>query len=401
MSDLKELLHGAGEAKRQRFADEDFAAGYGRAIVSRVKRRRVASASAVGGGTLVAAGAIAVGASNLPWSGVGFGLPGASSNVVCTTSSPIAPTPSADNVLSAGGSPSPSNLAIWGIAVGSEDPPNIVANVVLNVQTNEVTASNPGGDSLVLTRDAEGVYTAQLDEGHMFRFAMTDGSLVLKSPTLEPVGEPVVSCVATAPSPSASSSPRTSPAISAQPGASPNPAMSDSFGAVGSPFQCGFEFDATARESDDLQIVGDATTESEIRTTLLDWYGEQAPATQVGDTDAPAYRASVEYDITGFAGGFLDPMRVTEFDKSIGITFVAVRDGVGIGTVETESDGATYGMVNDADDNPGPVQAFMWDRSAISPCGTTSVDDADIYAVVGVKTGEAVEYAWARVRQQQ
>ena len=91
MSDLKDLLQGAGEAKRQLFASEDFAGGYGRSVVSRVKRRRVASATAMGGGTAVAVGAIAFGASNVPWGNFVMGAsPVGSPSVLCTTTTPDA-----------------------------------------------------------------------------------------------------------------------------------------------------------------------------------------------------------------------------------------------------------------------------------------------------------------------
>lgn len=65
--DLQDLMHGAEDAKRRAFASEDFAGGYGRSVIGRVKRRRAASATAMGGGTVVAVGALAVGASTVPW----------------------------------------------------------------------------------------------------------------------------------------------------------------------------------------------------------------------------------------------------------------------------------------------------------------------------------------------
>ncbi|MCR6712235.1 MAG: hypothetical protein NVV57_05860 [Demequina sp.] len=88
--ELKDVLLGGMEAKRKLFASEDFAAGYGGRVVGRVKRRRAVSATAVGGGTVVAVGAVAVGAWQLPWGGMVFGGPGSSPSVVCTTTTPDA-----------------------------------------------------------------------------------------------------------------------------------------------------------------------------------------------------------------------------------------------------------------------------------------------------------------------
>ena len=102
MSELQELLQGAGEAKRLIFASEDFAGGYGRVVIGRVKRRRAMTATAMGGGTVVAVGAIAVGAANVPWGSSGVGAsPSGSPSVVCTTTTPdavvaTAPNPPAD-----------------------------------------------------------------------------------------------------------------------------------------------------------------------------------------------------------------------------------------------------------------------------------------------------------------
>jgi hypothetical protein len=54
-------------------------------------------------------------------------------------------------------------------------------------------------------------------------------------------------------------------------------------------------------------------------------------------------------------------------------------------------------MVEDRDGNAGPAEAFLWDRSAFTPCGSASVDDAEIYAVAGAKSGPQVDYSWIKV----
>ena len=89
--ELGDLLKGAAESKRQGFASEDFAGGYGRSVIGRVKRRRAVTATAMGGGTVVAVGAIAAGAASVPWSSFVLGAdPASSPSVVCTTTTPDA-----------------------------------------------------------------------------------------------------------------------------------------------------------------------------------------------------------------------------------------------------------------------------------------------------------------------
>lgn len=415
MSDLKDLLQGAGEAKRQLFTSEDFAVGYGRSVVSRVKRRRAVSATAMGGGTVVAVGAIAFGASNVPWGSFVMGAsPVGSPSVVCTTTF-ATPTPSADNELSVLNVPSPSGSFVWGIAIGSQDPPKIVANIALDLNTHEVTGSLPNGSSLVLTPDADGVYTTQFSDGNRLSFVVAEDNLVLKSSSLEPTGEPSVACVTGTPEPTQSGSPApsvsTSPDVSTSPtlspSASPNPAYSwDPEAPAGSPFQCGFNFPSDESGTDALRVFGAPTTASAIHKVFEQWYGDQAPTTEVGDTQAPAFHAGLgSSDVIG-ATSSRDPASHESVQASraydipsLGLTFVAVRDGVIVGTVVPGSDGETPGVVVDRDGEANPEEAFMWDLDALTPCGASSIEGAQIYAVAGFGRDGDFAYSWIYVSE--
>lgn len=61
MSDFRDLMHAQMDSAAAGFAAEDFAGGYGRGVVGRVRRRRTVRAVGVGGVSAVAVGALAVG----------------------------------------------------------------------------------------------------------------------------------------------------------------------------------------------------------------------------------------------------------------------------------------------------------------------------------------------------
>ncbi len=65
MSDFRDLMLTQMDDAAAGFAAEDFAAGYGRGVVGRVRRRRTVRAVSVGGVSAVAVGVLAVGAAQL------------------------------------------------------------------------------------------------------------------------------------------------------------------------------------------------------------------------------------------------------------------------------------------------------------------------------------------------
>jgi hypothetical protein len=289
--------------------------------------------------------------------------------------------------------------------IESEDG-TVAGTAYLNGTT--LVVDTPDGRRQHAEKQSDGAYHVTID-GHDYLWSFPDADTVVITASdvaagegiiasQEPGASPDVTCVTTTPEPSDSASPVVSPSAKVRrPSESPTPSASDEV--AGSPFQCGFEFASDEFGTDALRIFGSATTDSAIRNVFEQWYGEQAPTTEVPDSGALAYHASVEYDVTGYAAGVLDPARVVESDKAFGIAFVAVSDGVVVGTISPESDGATYGMVEDRDGLDGPAEGFMWDLGALSPCGVASVDGADIYAIAGAKDGDVVEYSWVKVSE--
>ncbi len=69
MSDFRDLMIAQMDDAAAGFAAEDFAGGYGRGVVGRVRRRRTVRAVSVGGVSAVAVGALAFGATKLPAGG--------------------------------------------------------------------------------------------------------------------------------------------------------------------------------------------------------------------------------------------------------------------------------------------------------------------------------------------
>jgi len=244
---------------------------------------------------------------------------------------------------------------------------------------------------------ADGDYVVSAGgEKYVWHVDATSGALELVTDASEAAvapPSPAVTCVTESPEPSESATVPVTPTSSA----SPTPAGSAEV--ADSPFACGFVFTQDESGTDALRVFGAATTDSAIRETLVGWYGNQPPATEVPDTGALAYHAAVDYDVTGYAGGVLDPALVVEQEKAFGIAFVAVQGGSVVGTIEPNAQGATYGMVQDRDDVADPVEAFLWDLDAFAPCGSSSIDGAEIYAVAGVKSGADSAYSWIKVSE--
>ena len=424
MSDLKDLLQGAGEAKRQLFTSEDFAGGYGRSVVSRVKRRRVVTATAMGGGTVVAAGAIAFGASNVSWSGFVMGpSPSGSPSVVCTT-----PTPSADNALSALGYPMPSGSLGWAVAVGSQDPPNIVANIFLDLHTREVTGSLPSRSPSVLTRGADGVYAMELSDGNVLEFEVTDDNLVLKSSSLEPTGQPAVTCVTATPHPSQSASPV--PQLSSTTSASAAPSASPSVEAeaVDSPFFCGSEIAAEEYGTPELRIGKVTWVSSDSAKAEAELWSGSESSTWPAEGDVLRvvaegnWLASADARNLDWANGSEDPVVFASGDDFAwmaednvddvweGLNFVAVRDGVVIATLpRTETEQNPHVFIGSGEAPAiNPTGLFLNADGAWTECEGEKLDkEWALYAVAGVTLRHADGaideplYAWTRIEIRQ
>jgi len=154
MSDVfEDAMRGQFDAGQHRFADDEFADDFGKAIVGRVKRRRMVTTTAIGGGTVVAVGAIAVAALNLP---LGSATPASSPG--CVTWSP---------------SPAP-----YPVATISPDPTDFSYDVTL-----------PDGDGVMTLARSNGVqegFDVTLPDGTTFKAPADDasGASVFKLPNL-------------------------------------------------------------------------------------------------------------------------------------------------------------------------------------------------------------------------
>lgn len=186
--------------------------------------------------------------------------------------------------------------------------------------------------------------------------------------------EPVVDCV----TPEPSASPTGEVSSDPEPSATPS-TIND----VVSAFQCDFDFTTYDYEAGDVIAQTEVTTQAAIREQFLQWYGDQSPTTDVPDADSPAWHA------------VLNPDAVVT-DASL-FSFVAVKDGKVVGNIETETNNAP-GYLADRD-GESALEAFLWDRGALTACGDTSIDDAEIYAVYGFDLGESTKYAWRPISE--
>jgi len=246
------------------------------------------------------------------------------------------------------------------------------------------------------TIDGQGIVTMQVDgESSGSEDIVTVGSATPSITSVQSsVPVPSVTCEPVTPVPSASASPSVEPSTSPDGSSEPSPATD-----VDSPFQCGFVFDADEHGIDDVRAFGAETTDTAIRAVFADWYGNQAPTTEVGDTGAIAYHATLDAGaLTGAQVTAADPASVRHdvLPNAVGLSFVAVRDAMVVGVIPTETNHAT-GLVVDSDGEGGPLEAFLWNTDGLTACGTASVDGADIYAVAGTSDGSAVDYSWIKV----
>ena len=117
MSDFRDSMIRELDDAALDFAAEDFAGTYGRGVVGRVRRRRTVRAAGVGGGTMLTAGALAIGVTQVPMGG--SLAPGGSSDCVTDASEQSSPTTSDEcNPPSPTPSPDPSLAGKPGDVVG-------------------------------------------------------------------------------------------------------------------------------------------------------------------------------------------------------------------------------------------------------------------------------------------
>ena len=424
MNEMHARLGAAIDDDVMRFSGADFADGRLGAVLGSVKRRRAARAAGVSSVSVLGASALAVGAVNVPWSSFVLGAsPASQPSVVCTTTTPDAatagegvdvvilgshyanetPVPESETspqgvTKTSDGTPSGES---WSLAVDGDTTGKV------QVSGDELTFELVGGPVTVLKADPDGNYRATLGDGTKVTFVVDADELTFTQSTdgASAAPSPSVDCVTTTPEPSESATP--TPTVSASPTAAPSTSPSPIASQTGdvatadSPFQCGYVFETDKGGSDTLQIFGASTTDSEIHSIFDEWYGNQAPTTDVGDSGAVAFRAALAPAEVHGATSTRDPASdesvatSRNYDMpSVGFTFVAVRDGAVVGTVIPGDDGQTPGVVVDRASENGAEEAFMWDLDALTPCGASSIDGAQIYAVAGYGQDGEFTYAW-------
>lgn len=432
--DLGNLLTGEMGEAEARFEREDFAAVCGRRVAQRVRRRRAVRAAGVGGGTMLTAGALAVGATNVPW-----GAWGTAAGVAPGASSTECVTPSAVLMGTAGSM----GTVVRGTLSPSADPSSSGATSVLWSEYYLDT-----GDGIVtFAQDADGNWwTTQGDgerepltpsEDGLLTVVTADGEAVVTMNIIDPEGsgapgdeftyrvdvesvDGADDCYTPSPTPSATASATASPSPERTPAIKPEDVIGDS------PFECGFEFPSESYGSEDLWIDGvtwadGAEVEAEIRLGFED----PADASIVNPTAsvpgvsahyASADRAAEPDDGLHFLWTTDDPTFATdiadlpdatgfESEAIMGHAFVGAVDGRVVATYEVP-EGGPYPFWVSGNQSDGSALVQLLDGGlGLTSCDAAPVDQErlSLVAVMGLKaqhadgTVDPTVYAWLPV----
>ncbi len=404
--DLGNLLTGEMGEAEARFSHEDFAGDYGRRVMGRVRRRRAVRAAGVGGGAMLTAGALAIGATQVPWGALGVAGLSDVGGTDCATPWPSVGVPRYSAIIDTDQG-SITNLSIVDAATGT-----VIVDGVRQADGTYVFTDGYG-DSLDAVQGSAGHYTVALPPGVTsleststlaFRSAaVSTNYLSVRPPTLvvddggaerQARGE----CYTPSPMP---------------PG---EPSLTANRDAVVSPFQCGFEFPTNLQATSELGVVARVVSADDLRSEFDRRFGNQSPTTDVGEG------AAVWASATGMptsTGDVIATVSVTDPSAGSGsitgwsvsrepgvyqllpggLSFVGTRDGVVVATVVPGYDGATPGMVLDRDGVDADPDAFLVDRSALTACTSTagSLDSLDLYVVAGYDANPGLVYAWNEV----
>ena len=168
MNPLHERLGAALDGDAARYNGDDFADARLGSVLGSVKRRRAARAAGVSSVSLVGAGALAVGAANVPWGSFVLGAsPAGSPSVVCTTSTPDAVAAVAPTSGTADGS----DFVVI-LEMGEDTPP------VTETSPNGITKSDPGTPGSV-----SWAITGGDDATNVAKASMDGDTLVIDTPT--------------------------------------------------------------------------------------------------------------------------------------------------------------------------------------------------------------------------
>jgi hypothetical protein len=429
--DLGNLLTGEMGEAESRFANDDFAEAYGRRVAGRVRRRRTVRATAVGGGTMLTAGALVVGATHMPW-----GVLGAASRMVgtdCATPWPSAGAPTYSVTIDTDQG-SLANFFIMYAATGE--------TIVNGARQTDGTYLFTDGydDPLSAVPGSAGFYSVELPSGVTSLDSTT--ALAYRSSSVETnylrvhVPEVVVDstdlarrasddCYTPSPTPSAAPSlttdiyPLPDPSLAAK----PDNVIGDS------PFQCGFTFPTESYGTDGLWIddVG-WFAPSDVEAAHEKLFGANAGLT-FADPNALVPRVTVHRVEGPLAGGQEASGVMGTWDPTLekvanlglggisvervsaeGRTFVGVIGGkvVATGTLSEGDEAANASVLADPAVDGDAYSELMYlvdPGAALTSCDASPVDltQVKIVAVAGVIVKHAdgtvvgPTYAWLPV----
>ena len=431
--DLGNLLTGElGEAEA-RFSHKDFAGDYGRRVMGRVRRRRTVRAAGVGGGTMLTAGALALGATHIPW-GVWGAAPGVGGSD-CVTPSPsighlrytVTPTES-EQIRATTNYEMPIDLGPDVAQGWTQFTPETGLPQLIVVHTHDgawlVTIGS--GDAQQVEPDETGTVTIDLVAGSKtttYRLVSTLGNLSVAETTTAVVGQPTPAtddCYT--PSPTPSGDPNMANGISQVPDPSLAAKPEDVIG--DSPFECGFTFPTDSYSTYTQSIDGlEWISPDEINALINDLppgFGlDGAQATGQGDVLLVAVRDTFGLPFSDWVRGggeAIDPMAMlgesdpyapaSGVSTAHGSSFVAVADGIVVGTIAEPSVPDTappvYRWRHGADFDESLV--LLNPDGAFTACpGATLDGDWDLYAVAGDVARESdgrmhgPDYFWLKV----
>lgn len=410
--DLGNLLTGEMGEAESRFAYDDFAEAYGRRVMGRVRRRRAARAAGVGGGTMLTAGALVVGATHMPWGALGAAAGMGGSDCVTPSPSDVVSTHSAAVSTDHG---SAWEISFLDAASGS--------TIMRGAQQPDGTYRFTDGDGkpLSATPGVAGYYTVELPAG-VTSLESTSITTVLGGETnagasfsvpslAEPVGptpSPSDDCYTPSPAPSGAPSLTTDMyTIDPSPAAKPED--------VTSPFQCGFVMDSLSQGSSHVAIT-DTTwvTPAAYNASLKEKWGMSADLPlELGSASVPTVRVRVDPTSFGRWGGSVGPGdpkgQSGNMDSGTptvvtGYDFVMVRDGVVVATMDTTTRGKDQHLVlnhDNATDTNDVTLVNAADGFVACPGKTLEPNTGTVFAVAGSyvkdKSGvnsTSIDYSW-------
>lgn len=412
--DLGNLLTGEMGEAESRFANDDFAAAYGSRVLGRVRRRRAVRAAGVGGGTMLTAGALVVGATHMPWGALGA-APGMGGSD-CVTSSP-----SADVVTYTVSPPSSdgrvAEMTVTDPATGGVRLRGILQSDgtwrVTDADGNPVEASPVPGGGYVVSIDGASLGIEWPDGGAtaVSSDPSADGSFTYTVPAPDGAAGPSASDDCYTPSPT----PSVVPSVSTEVLASVDPSPAAKPEDVTSPFQCGFVMDGLGQGSSQVAIADTTWVDpATYNATLKERWAHTADLPlELGSASIPTVRVRVDPDATArWGSGFgigepTDAMASSEDGAPVvesGASFVMVRDGVVVGTIDavTQAKDQHVGFWHDAATNTQEL-TLVNASNAFTACPgqTLEPNTGTTFAVAGsyVKDESGVnstdvEYSW-------